>query len=393
MVSVRRVAPVLLLLMALPAFAQKQSSRPPRELHLVGDHYTAWNPPDPATYPANAKTHKIAAGDTLWALAQQYYGNAYLWPQLWESNTWITDAHWIYPGDVLLVEGEGTAQTVEGTGTATGTATDDNAELGSGSFTQAPTEDSGPMRTVNLTRETRPMALAAEADIYCYGYIGQPNEPMPNYFESIEDVEVMYVPRLEPAQGAAVADGDLIYIHGGSATGLVAGETYMAVEPGDMIYHPRTGALIGQHYNYQGQIRIICTEENRSRAIIVKSCREINIGTRLKPVPQIPIPIARVPDLPAWCDSPSSRLTGTIIDSRDWDLELAEGILVQVDLGAESGLQPGDFLTVYRDSPRADQPRQVLGEIGILTAQAKTSTGIIVAMRRTMQIGDYVEAR
>lgn len=395
MVSVRRVAPVLLLLVTIPAFAQtKSSSRPPRDLHLVGDHYTAWNPPDPATYPPGAKTHKIVAGDTLWALANQYYGNAYLWPQLWESNTWITDAHWIYPGDVLLVEGEGTAQaagtTETGTGTTTGTG--ESTELGSGSFTQTP-EDPLAMRTATITREIRPVALGHEADIYCYGYIGQPNESMPNYFESIEDVEVMYVPRLMPPQGASVAEGELIYINGGSATGLVAGETYMAVEPGDMIYHPHTKALIGQHYNYQGQIRIICTEENRSRAIVTRSCREINVGARLKPMPQLPIPIARVPDLPAWCDPATGRTIGTIIDSRDWDLELAEGVLVQVDLGADGGIQPGDFLTVYRPSPRMDQPRQVLGEIGILTTQARTATGIIVAMRRTMQIGDSVEAR
>src|SRR6188768_2214222 len=101
MVCVRRVAPVLLMVLAVSALADpatpKQSSRPPRELHQVGDHWTAYNPPDPATYPAGAKTHTIAAGNTLWGLATQYYGNGYLWPQLWESNTWITDAHWIYP--------------------------------------------------------------------------------------------------------------------------------------------------------------------------------------------------------------------------------------------------------------------------------------------------------
>src|ERR1051325_1057556 len=123
MVSVRRVVPVLLLVMAVPALAArpKQSSHPPRELHRVGDHFTAYNPPDPASYPPNAKTYAIKQGDTLWALAKQFYGNAYLWPQLWESNTWITDAHWIYPGDVLLVEGE-VSNASTATTTAAGTA-------------------------------------------------------------------------------------------------------------------------------------------------------------------------------------------------------------------------------------------------------------------------------
>src|SRR6185369_1860505 len=124
MVSVRRVAPVLLLVMAMPVFAAaKKSSHPPRQLHRVGDHYTAYNPPDSSTYPADAKTYTIKAGDTLWALGNQFYGNAYLWPQLWEANTWITDAHWIYPGDTLLVEGEGNknAAAVETGTTATAT--------------------------------------------------------------------------------------------------------------------------------------------------------------------------------------------------------------------------------------------------------------------------------
>src|SRR5260221_12290746 len=117
MVSVRRVAPILLLA-AIPVFGAAKkatsSSHPPRELHRVSDHWTAYNPPDPASYSPGAKTYTIKQGDTLWGLAQQFYNNAYLWPQLWESNTWITDAHWIYPGDVLLVEGEA-AQAASGT--------------------------------------------------------------------------------------------------------------------------------------------------------------------------------------------------------------------------------------------------------------------------------------
>jgi hypothetical protein len=406
MVSVRRVAPVLLmatLFVALTASAQRQSSQPPRDLHRVGDHWTAYNPPDPATYPAGARTHEIKSGDTLWQLAQQYYSNAYLWPQLWESNTWITDAHWIYPGDVLLVGGEGTAA-ADGTTTTTGEeggalttvtprGTGTTMAEGENAFNATQTDDG--FAVARMAVPNNPIAIGTEADIFCYGYIGDPNEAMPNYVQSHEDVEVKYLLRAKPEMSAAAAPGDLVYISGGAATGLVAGETYIAVQPEELVTHPATGDVLGRQYNYVGQIRILCTdtEPGLSRAIVLEACREIAVGARLKPMPQLPIPIARVPELPAWCDPPTSRSNGYIVDSREWNLGLVEGVLVQIDLGSDNQIEPGDFLTVYRASPRSDQPRMVLGELGVLTTQAKTATAVIVRARREMLVGDRVEAR
>jgi hypothetical protein len=403
MVSVRRVAPVLLFVMAtasvaVSAFAQKQSSTPPRDLHRVGEHWTAYNPPDPSTYPPGSRTHEIKAGDTLWQLAQQYYSNPYLWPQLWESNTWITDAHWIYPGDVLLVGGEGTAAGAAATANGEGamsTVTPRSGSLSEGdnAFTATQTDDG--FAVARLAVPNNPIPIGTEADIFCYGYIGDPNEPMPNYVQSHEDVEVKYLLRAKPEMAGAAAPGDLIYVSGGASTGLVAGETYIAVQPAQIVKHPATGEVLGRQYDYIGQIRILCTDTQPglSRAIVLEACREINIGARLKPLPQLPIPIARVPELPAWCDPPSGRTSGYIVDSREWDLGLVEGVLVQIDLGSDDQIEPGDFLTVFRASSRSDQPRVVLGELGVLTTEAKTATAVIVRARRDMLVGDQVELR
>ncbi len=403
MVSVRRVVvPVLLLVAAIPAFgaAKKSSSRPPRELHRVADHWTAYNPPDPSTWPAGAHTYTIKKGDTLWALAQQFFKNAYTWPQLWETNTWITDAHWIYPGDVLLVDAE-TAQQIAASTTGETTAPALMPETATPATTTKATGSGGRIMADGFITAAdavggsrNPVPLATDADVYCYGYIGDLSEPMPNAIQAWEDSEMRGEPgaRNQSISGSA---GDLVMLAGGTSTGLVAGDVYMVVESGDLVKHPgKSTEVVGRQYIYRGQLRVLCADDHHARGIITQSCAEIHIGTRLKPLPQIPIPLARIPDMPAFCDPASGKKSGYIVGAQGgWDTALGEGLLVEVDLGQSDQLQPGDFLTVYRDNVTAGQPHQVLGEVGILTTNTHTATGKIVAMRYSMKIGDRVEIR
>jgi len=406
MVSVRRVVvPVLLLVVAIPAFgaARKSSSHPPRELHRAGDHWTAYNPPDPATWPAGSKTYTIKQGDTLWGLAQQFFKNAYTWPQLWESNTWITDAHWIYPGDVLLIDSETAQQIANATTPSDANTTTppalmpDTAAASAAAATGSSTSVTGDgfMTAADGVGGSRsPVPLGTEFDVYCYGYIGDPAEPMPNSIRAWEDGEMRYQPG-EVHQDISGAAGDLVLLDGGTATGLVAGDTYIVVESGEMVTHPKQRTqIVGRQYTYQGQIRVLCADDHHARGIITQSCNDIHIGARLKPLPQIPIPLARIPDMPAFCDPASGKRNGFIVSAQGgWDSALGEGLLVQVNLGQADQLQPGDFLTVYRDNVTPGERHQVLGEVGILTTNTHTATGKIVAMRYSMKIGDRVEIR
>jgi hypothetical protein len=402
MVSVRRVVvPVLLLVVAIPVFgaARKSSSHPPRELHRSGDHWTAYNPPDPATWPAGSKSYTIKHGDTLWGLAQQFFKNAYTWPQLWESNTWITDAHWIYPGDVLLIDSETAQQISNGT---TSDATPPAlmpqtavAPAAVSSSRAASTAGDGYITGADAVGGSRsPVPLGTEFDVYCYGYIGDPAESMPNSIKSYEDAEMRYQVG-EIKQDITGAAGDLVMLDGGTATGLVAGDTYIVVESGELVTHPnKRTEVVGRQYTYQGQVRVLCADDHHARGIITQSCNDIHVGARLKPLPQIPIPLARIPDMPAFCDPASGKRNGYIVSAEGgWDTALGEGLLVQVNLGQADQIQPGDFLTVYRDNVGPGERHQVLGEVGILTANTHTATGKIVAMRYSMKIGDHVEIR
>ncbi len=229
-----------------------------------------------------------------------------------------------------------------------------------------------------------PIPIGVETDVYCSGYLGEMAEVFPGAIVSAEKErsQTFFMP------------GDLVYIDIGTRDGLAAGMEFTIVRPRNAVN--KWGSVtdyVGRVYGTPGRIRVICAQEKSAIAEISYGCTDVEIGDLIVPFEPAPIPLVRRTQLATMCDAPNGKLTGHIVETRLGETPVATDSVVYLDLGEADGLNPGDFLTVFRDSGRAEGVRTILGEASILTTRNRSSVAIITVMTDGMGVGDSVEVK
>ncbi len=380
------LALIVVLVVSSAAIAQ----RPPTNLRQVGDHWTAWQPP--TEFPEGAQLYLIQSGDTLWDLAGRFYGNPYLWPQIWEQNRYILDAHWIYPGDPLVVGMEVTP-------------VEELSDLATGMEEAEAPEPTAESRFAGATGP--PAALGGADDIYCTGYIGDADEQFDLRIVGSEysGLEVGD-PRnrtwgRQTATGTpltaklGLALGDIVYLDAGMDQDLMPGSLYTAVRPGRLVRHAYSDELLGRAYQYLGRVRLLSVQETTAIGEIVHSCHPIEVGSTLKPFERVPVPLARRTGMRGVNDpvSATELESAAIIALSDGDrVAIGQGHMVFIDRGSAHDVTPGDIYTIYRLN-RGDLPPMVIGELAVLTVGDRTSLAKVVESRYLVQVGDRLDLK
>jgi len=354
----------LMLGIGLGTMTAQASNIPPTNLKQVGDHWTAWDPPEPGP-----DAYIIQKGDTLWDLANTWFSDPFLWPQIWDENRYILDSHWIYPGDPLVVPGKPTV-VPEGGPPPVAEVTPPPASGGDESTTTTTTAQPQPA-------PLRPVATVSE--LYCSGFITQ-NEHTPELWIAGQDLE-----------GEIMGEGNVVFLNQGSNHGVRAGDSMAILRWAGPVAHPTTGDELGTLVRRMGRVRVLIAHENTSTAVIEMSCEDIVAGDELVPWETIPVPmLSEMPEFDRFDPDLGGGATGQIVSARDGLRDVAAGHVIFTDLGRHTGVIPGDVLLLFRERGKG-LPRLNLGQAVVLTVETETSTAKIMLSSRESQIGDWVE--
>jgi len=231
---------------------------------------------------------------------------------------------------------------------------------------------------------TGPIPIGVEADVYCSGYLGDPAEVFPGAVVSAE----------KEKNQTFFMQGDIVYLDIGERDGVQAGMEFTIVRPQQTVNKWGSDIeVVGRVYLTPARLRVICAQERSAIAEISYGCADTQIGDFVIPFEPVPVPLVRRTQMATMCDVPNGKVIGHIVETRDAVTPVGTDSVVFLDLGEADGLNPGDFLTVYRPSGRAEGVRTILGEASILTTRARTAVAIITSMSDTMGVGDAVELK
>src|SRR5512134_1301075 len=91
---------ILSALLLLPVTASAQ-----QETAAASPPSTASAQPEAAvpSPPPEGLVHSVIEGDTLWDLAAKHLGTPWKWTEIWERNRFVTNPHYIYPGNRIVI--------------------------------------------------------------------------------------------------------------------------------------------------------------------------------------------------------------------------------------------------------------------------------------------------
>lgn len=220
----------------------------------------------------------IKEGDTLWDLSGQFLNDPFLWPKLWQSNQYITNPHWIYPGNPIRFYPFAEVEIPPAKPTEIKPSEVKPPEVKPPGVKpeiakKAPVEEKPIEEGVPPAKPPqvvlRPEAIPPK-DARWAGFLTK---------EEFSGIGVVVEPR--ESGRLLIAEGDIIYLAFKTRDSIEIGERYTIFRTSPMIKHPHSGESLGWKVDILGDCKIIAGHGAMYTAQVLKSYREIFVGDRI----------------------------------------------------------------------------------------------------------------
>lgn len=267
-------------------------------------------------------------------------------------------------------------------------------------------------RTSNMTE--RPPA-PTYSDLNCAGFISKEKYNHANYV----------LAGAEAPAATQFAQGDTIFLEGG---GYTEGERYSVIrelrDPNRNPAFPGQAAAIaavGQPYQELGRVKVMTMRGKTAIATVEFSCTAMVTGDLVVPFVEKQPVAFRNAGFERWPTAAGS-VNGRILMAKEFDVIVATGQKVYLNVGSSQGVKVGDYFRAVRgyDPMRGDQtealsykvqqsedtskvnprianatygglPKRALGEMVVLSVTPTSATAMITTTLEHINIGDVVE--
>ncbi|MBI4938518.1 MAG: LysM peptidoglycan-binding domain-containing protein [Nitrosomonadales bacterium] len=267
--------------------------------------------------------HIVVKGDTLWDISAKFFNDPWRWPQIWGLNKdTIRDPHWIYPGDVVLLD------------RATGTL-----RIGGGSDAGAPGSSLSPGSSGEAVKLSPRMHSQESKHAAIPSIPIGDIEPFLSRPLVIEKDALSGAPTLVGTfeRRVILGNNDIAYVQGLSEAGGTQWQIYRA---GKTFLDPDTKEVLGHEAIYLGEANVE-KYADVSTIRITKSNQEITKGDRLIQISG-EVPSNYVPHAPA------NQIAARVISIYGGVSQGGQNTVITLNKGQRDGLENGHVLALYR---------------------------------------------
>jgi len=334
-------------------------------------------------------SHTVVVGETLWEIAQVYYGDPLLWPEIYRLNTAVVeDPHWIYPGEVLtlsptLAQGQGEPAVVEQREPADTV----QAELGDTLLVPEPPPVGDTTESQESIFDRRPTARQ-EVEQSLRVYLEQPYRPVRRgeFYAAGFLTEEETMPWAHVIRGT---DRPAIATLESRGQTQLYGEMALTPAP-DASYHVGDSLLVarldrtlvgwGDVVIPAGIVRIT---EVQPRQILGELVAQY--GTTRAGFANVALPLEPFRDAGEVRPVPVEQgLEGRVIGVRDEQSLVGLQDYVFIDRGRRDGVVPGDVFEAYRPtgSEPGDASTGVIQTLLVVHTRERSATTLVVSLTR-----------